>query len=248
LPTPYAAEVVLSGPSGLPNDEFINTFYFTGAGTSEPNDCFSVASRLCDFFLGYGTVGSEPINVFLTGHMSRTATIKVYVESDPLVRPQALVATFPLGAATSTTGLPEEVALCLSYYAVQNRPRQRGRIYLGPLNVAAIDTGDATVDSRPDPTFIGGIIASATILQSAILPRDIAGSPLTLVSGTQNTGLAVPSAVTWCVRSKLGGAVRTPGSTVYESITGGWVDNEWDGQSRRRIKASARSHFGGSGL
>lgn len=34
--------------------------------------------------------------------------------------------------ATASTG-PREVALCLSYYAGQNTPRRRGRIYLGPF-------------------------------------------------------------------------------------------------------------------
>jgi hypothetical protein len=55
---------------------------------------------------------------------------------------------------TRPAGVPQ-VALCLSYFADRNLPRQRGRIYLGPWS---------TGSERPAANQIGGAIGFANTL------------------------------------------------------------------------------------
>jgi hypothetical protein len=44
-----------------------------------------------------------------------------------------------LATTADSTRLPTEVAVCGSFYADRNIPRQRGRLYIGPLNLSALD-------------------------------------------------------------------------------------------------------------
>lgn len=68
---------------------------------------------------------------------------------------------FPVGQATrnpltvGTSGMPREVACCLSFYADSNQPRRRGRLYIpGPV----ITNGAApTRPSTANMTKVGGL-------------------------------------------------------------------------------------------
>lgn len=51
-----------------------------------------------------------------------------------------------------------EAAICLSFYAERNLPRQRGRIYCGPLN------GAITGQDRPGSTPIANVLALGSAL------------------------------------------------------------------------------------
>ncbi len=61
--------------------------------------------------------------------------------------------------------LPTEVAACLSYVADRNLPRNRGRIYLGPLGTNALVTSAGRV--LVSPAFRTALRESAARLQGA---------------------------------------------------------------------------------
>ncbi len=69
---------------------------------------------------------------------------KIYDRSDPLPRAPRSEGTWNFTTAPSGNSLPPEVALCLSFQGVrqsgQPQARRRGRVYMGPLNSAALET------------------------------------------------------------------------------------------------------------
>jgi hypothetical protein len=103
------------------------------------------------------------------------------------------------------TNWPHELALCLSYYAVHNVQRHRGRLYLTPglmFNSQGLDT-----------------FATGTMMQKmADYAKVLEG-----IGGVN---------VDWCVWSRV--------DRKAYSVTDYWVDNEWDVQRRRGLKATQR--------
>jgi hypothetical protein len=82
-----------------------------------------------------------------TNVTAKPFTVKVYdAEKAP---PSYPLATAQQGTGFSTTTTPRELALCLSYYGLYNRPRYRGRIYI-PASLI----GGATIALRPTSTQI----------------------------------------------------------------------------------------------
>lgn len=110
--------------SDLPIDHIINTVYFrkSGVDLNDP-DWQQVATDVANLF---GSASIVP-----AGYDRITA--KVYDMEDPTPRPikaQYTSTSHPLGSSAS---IPREVALCLSFYSGRNLPRNRGRIYVGPI-------------------------------------------------------------------------------------------------------------------
>jgi hypothetical protein len=141
--------------------------------------------------------------------------IRVYDLADPMPR-EPEVFLWTLGG-TGGSPLPRELAICLSFYADRNLRRQRGRVYLGPINTSAIgNTGnDMTVE----------VAARNTIRDAAI----------TLMNATP----------TWCVWSEARQAEVVPGGGNFgaQPVTAGWVDDAVDIQRRRGLKTSTRTIF-----
>lgn len=100
---------------------------------------------------------------------------------------------------------PHEMALCLSYYAVNNVPRRRGRLYLCP---------GLMFNSQNLDTFATGPMM-AKMGEYADVLADIGGIN-----------------VDWCVWSRT--------ERKAYAVTDWWVDNEWDTQRRRGLKATQR--------
>lgn len=104
-------------------DAFVNTLYFNVSGSVDPpnyqqlvNDLWAAWS-LCSWSKG------------------RWIDIRAYNMDDPKPRPVKARTTIQV-SGTAPTG-PRQVALCLSYYADRNLPRQRGRIFCGPWTADA---------------------------------------------------------------------------------------------------------------
>lgn len=96
--------------SSFPRDAITVNPHFNG---SDPQ---ALANALKTNLIAYTPVADKPF------------TIKVY---DATKAPP----NFPLAVASQSgvppaSGLPRELALCLSYYTTYNRPRYRGRLYL----------------------------------------------------------------------------------------------------------------------
>lgn len=133
----YLAQVIFKGKSGLPADVYVNTFFFRNDDVI--SDAEEVADRLADHLLEFYNVaptgGSGTPHA--VGLLMSSATIendfevKVYDLGLPAPRnPLSRIRTM---STLHGTALPSECAVCLSYVATANQPRNRGRIYIGPL-------------------------------------------------------------------------------------------------------------------
>jgi hypothetical protein len=112
--------------------------------------------------------------------------------------------------------MPYEVALTMSFYAGQNQPRKRGRIYLGPLSTRAL-TNNLNIPI-PNAQLMNTIKNRAT--------------------GAINT----TEPVTWVMVTK-GGTSPPFEAANARVITAGWTDDAWDTQRRRGLAASTRKVF-----
>lgn len=212
MPTPLypgivRAQVTFENVSALPRDRFVNTFHFESAATET---AYQDIADLLSAFYTFNYAGSS-----LDSYMSAvvaSATIRLYDlgESEPRtphVKP--VTGAFSPGAATP---LPNEVAVGLSYYADKNAPRERGRIYFGPLNSSALGPRSGTEpDAQLHPDLRGALGLSASNL--AALP--VGGGPR------------------WCLLSPVTGGSAGP-------ITAGWVDSAFDTVRKRGAKALVR--------
>lgn len=204
------AMVVFESQTGLPEDRVVNTWHFM-----EDAVAADISTALQAFYNGGGT----PVNSLISEFASRAtdkAQVRVYDLADAQPRPPT-VFPFTLGG-TGGTPLPKECAVTLSYYADRSLPRQRGRIYLGPINAGALQ--NASSDMNVSATARGIIASAATVLMGA----------------TPN----------WCVWSEARQLEQPGGGGNFgaQPVTGGWVDDAVDIQRRRGLKARTRTMWG----
>lgn len=156
---------VFQGKSGLPEDQFVNTFHFTGEGTYDEDASLAAAAVFA--FYNATDLGPtySPVSSFLSPWLENAYVIKTYDMSIPPVRvptdfPQTRI------APTSASGPPEEVAVTLTLHGSvpPASPRRRGRIYLGPLNNSAVVSSTATTRSLVHTSFIVALTERAEAL------------------------------------------------------------------------------------
>lgn len=131
-------QIQAGADTALLADRIVNTFYLNDQGVgSDPE-------QLC----------SDAIGVFQTWYgVNRFMACTAYLATGPAPH-------YPLGYAEVNVGsnpqssIPREVALCLSYFADRNLPRQRGRIYL-----AAALNGSFGVSVRPSSGWRAAALA-----------------------------------------------------------------------------------------
>jgi hypothetical protein len=88
-------------------------------------------------------------------------TIKVYdAKKAP---PSYPLATASQSGTAPSSGMPREIALCLSYYAIFNRPRYRGRLYLPAWWFTSV------LQTRPT----GAIMTAALGFASSVLTKSL---------------------------------------------------------------------------
>ncbi len=207
------AQASLQRLSGLPEDKYVNTFYFLIPGTGEPTSAQldDVGTAVAGFYNG-STAGGQQVGQFLSlllqaGQVHET---KVYNMNHTIPRAPVRTSTFSIAEATGAP-LPSEVALCLSYRAPLvsgTDPRnRRGRLYIGPLDVGSISGSITNSDALPNVS-----------LQNAM--RDAAQRLMDLTT------------LTWVVYSPTN-------ATAYE-IVNAHVDNAFDTQRRRGGKPTSR--------
>lgn len=140
-PDYFSAQVVFRGKSGSAQDVYTNTFYFLKkvALTDHADMAEALADQLLTFYTvkDPGIVGGAAISTFLSSAVIETAMeVRVYDLGDPTPRYPIVLSRTLTGM--QATAIPSEVTACLSLVAEQNQPRQRGRIYLGPLTNGSI--------------------------------------------------------------------------------------------------------------
>lgn len=120
-------------------DWMSNTLYFSEDNVGTEPDYAALATDVLAVYQAFpGTSGSR-------------IEVRAYNLADATPRPEkAFVSAQKSGARP--TG-PPQIALCLSYYADRNLPRQRGRVYLGPFSTSA---------PRPDAVQMQNVLTMAT--------------------------------------------------------------------------------------
>lgn len=197
------------GPSGLPEDRVINVFHFSGVGAYA--SLVDAALENVESFYNGTTAQTNPLGYYLSAWVQRSAELRAYDLDSAIPRTPTIV-PFTL-AGTPTDGLPEEVAVCLSYHGVPPiTPRRRGRIYFGPLRNAACDQANTTTPARPTANLVNDLCAAARTLT------------------LNSTGGA------WSVRSSLP-------TQNFVTINDGYVDNAFDTQIRRGPETTARTNW-----
>jgi hypothetical protein len=217
LPDIFKCQAILRGASGLPEDVFINNWYFRNDGTlaTGPEIHTAIKKVLDSFYITPAANGSSVSGFFPLGVVS-PMLYRIYDLGQPPPRTRNQLESAPL-AASRTTPLPYEVSLCLSFYAGQNVPRRRGRIYVGPFGTKALvgSTGNLPL---PDATLTAALVDRASAVGRT----------------TEN--------VTWVMVTR-GGTVAPFEPANARVITAGWVDSAWDTQRRRGLAATGRTTF-----
>jgi hypothetical protein len=222
----YHSVVKLPAITGIPADAVENTFNFIMPGALLLTDMTEISSAIQEFYKTVPVGGTIPVQNYLSPTLSRAAgaaSISTYVipASGPMGAPVD-VQSWTLGGGISTTPMPSELAVCLSFnsaygtdveFGTGSRPRarDRGRIYLGPLvfDLSTVVNVDATTKRcKVQPQLMNDVTLAAK-------------------------RLANRTASTWAVWSRKDGTLK--------EVTRVWVDDAFDIQRRRGEKAITRT-------
>lgn len=216
----FDALVILQGASGLPEDRFLNNWHFAApdVATDEAEALSAIQFELGTF---YETI-KEYLSSVALGAANLQIETRVYRADDPEPR-EALPVTLGVDiSAFPAAGIPNELAVCVSFFSERNIPRQRGRVFIGPLAPAAMEAGVSGAGDRR--------IAAACVTEMATAATG-------LLTGTNG--------VVWATKSTRPQQVplNPLPPPIYRQVTDGWVDNAFDVQRRRGTKATARTVF-----
>jgi len=240
------AEAVLHNISGFVRDDFINTFVFEDATLAAAKAL--AVTAVTDFYKG-ATGGGHKVEEFISQTVSRTVAseIKVYDISTHLDGgahgSPVQISTFTLAAPVSAVDIPSEVAVCMSYHSDMT-----GLLEEGPLDIAIPTPAEAvhfgapaahTGHDRPRARHRGriyvGPLSFGAVKTSGGAQCTVADN---LVAALHDAGLRLLglTGANWRTWSRRDAAVYT--------ATGGFIDNEFDTQRRRRVNATTRTTFG----
>lgn len=151
--------------NGLPEDSVTNTWYFTDENNAtdvDGSDANALADALNAFY--------NSLSARYADYLGVIRTIRVYdmidVEPRVPVHEEAYTPTAP-----SNAGLPGECAGCLSFYGAvvsgTNPRRRRGRVFLGPLAQAALDTSSSSSDAKLSSATLSSVDTAYVALATA---------------------------------------------------------------------------------
>jgi hypothetical protein len=217
----FMAQVVLKAKSGIPKDNSVNRFYFrnenVGAAAVEPDTVAGqIADHLRDFYKETHAQTAAGIRTFMAGQvLNDTVEIRVYDMGTPPGQRFPILLERNIGPLGTGTVLPEEVAACITWVAGANRPRSRGRTYIGPLANTALTVENGR--TKITTGFRTSMAHAANFLQKR-----------SHLDPTQGVRLHL-----W-----------SPSDGVMKEVSGGWVDDAFDTQRRRGPEPTSRFSFG----
>lgn len=207
-------QATFQGRSNDPKDQFVNGLYFDLGADGVAASAEQLANTVHAFYNVAATPSTLAIADYLSAFISNTVTYKIYDMADPEPRvPIIEQRTLDNPNPTPADNLPEEVAICISFRGeLPNTARRRGRIYVGPLNINALNQS-LSIDqaTRPNATCLNAFRDTANGLMEEIATL-----------GWQ-----------WVIRS-------TVPSTNYVPVVAGWVNNAFDTQRRRGVVPTSR--------
>lgn len=218
---------IQAGKTLQAKDATVNTFYFDTGG-DETTPAVGTMNSICtelDTFFNTAVGGGNAVRFYM-GESTMSAdqnSYKVFNMDHPTPRaPVAAPAAQNMTPQITTTPLPSEVACCLSFRGALvsgTAPgRRRGRVFIGPLNTNAVAWETASGHARPVSGLLTALTAGANRLKDNLAAL----------------------AIVWCVYSPTsrGGGAASAGCTPCSYA---WVDDAFDTQRRRGIKAGTRT-------
>lgn len=200
------AQVSIPAVSTVSEDTVTNTWHFTATGVGS-TILGEIALALTDFYEDIDAQKSD-------NALWVSAYCRIYDLSESEPRVPIYDELLNLTSAASTTPLPPEVSMCMSFHGAYvsgaSQARRRGRVYLGPLHVSTLDTTT-------------GQFSSVHVANVAT-----AGSNLLTTSNAASDWA-------WGVYSPTAGQLYP--------VIGGWVDNAPDIQRGRGLKSTSRVAF-----
>ena len=134
--------------TAFPRDRFVITPHFNDAGAL--TDPQSLCEDWADALATWHVTASE-------------LRVTAYdAQGTPPVFPQGEAVRF--AGVVGTTGIPREIALCLSFYGTRNLPRQRGRLF---IPAGLFTNAPAVRPTAPNQQKVADIVPLATNLGGA---------------------------------------------------------------------------------
>jgi hypothetical protein len=164
------------GPSGEAKDTYCNTFHVTSPdGAPAPTLYANINAAIKAF---YARIKVPTNSMFSTVVNNAGASIKIYDLADPPTRvPVSENFYQPAFVSGGQANLPNEVSICLSYNAEPQagaiRARNRGRIYLGPLNAGAMENVVTSGEAVVGGALRTNISAAAVELRAALFAINV---------------------------------------------------------------------------
>lgn len=217
------AQVTLKHVSALAEDDLVNVLHFStadvAAGTLESikTACINIYNRT--------NGANSPLYTFFSTEMAQNGhSVKLYNMDEPKPRAPISETTWNLPAAPNGDPLPGEVAVCMSFQAEPTsgliQARRRGRLYFGRLDK------DSSSAGRPSSALISTLAGIGSgLLGDASADPDWSWIVLS-AAHTQSEKDPRPSY-----------------PQTFAVVTEGWVDNAFDTQRRRGLKATAKTLF-----
>lgn len=221
--THYKTLAIFQGTTNLPEDRFVNTWHHEKVGQLgvSQEDIDNIHGALATF---YDEAAGVP-NVSIASRMpasviSNQLEFRTYDMGEPEPRqPHINTVTFGPGGGSP---LPTECAVTMSFHGSRSIPRERGRIYIGPLSTSAGTVGAAGKGMIVESAFIDVVVAAASrLVANQVLTEDLFWS---VFSNTRKES--------------------HPSFSGLTHVEGGWVDNAFDTQRRRGTRASSRDVWG----
>ena len=148
----FLAQVCFQGPSGLPTDQFCNSFVFRNDNVFDRAGMLAaVETALTNFYADpAGGTGDQLVDWIPSG--LEPPVLKLFdLGETPMRVPEetTLGSISPNGAGIP---FPREVAITASYHNGGPGPRNRGRIFFGPVVAASAQTTTADALVKVSPT------------------------------------------------------------------------------------------------
>ncbi len=213
-----SAQVIFPNRTALAKDATVNTLHFGTTGPAvDALSAVSITAAIVDFFNADPVGADSPLGSHMSPGIDRpNCRIKIYRLNDP--KPRIPLSDEPWTLIPSVgNAIPSEVAVVASFQAAKvsglSQASRRNRIFVGALNTTSM-IADAQGNARVHNEVITSLLNAMNRLWVA---SDLDAN------------------WTWVANSPKLGILSTA------AIRDGWVDNEFDTQRRRGVKATVRS-------
>lgn len=208
----FRVQMTLPMDSGLPADAVVNTLHFTTALlVIGPAQFDNVVDMIDDFWNNIPTGGTTSPAAYFPATVGPNMSIEFYDLGDPKPRVPKYQKSIAITSSVSGVSLPSEVALCLSFQADRESGASQAR-RRNRIYIGPLSTFTVASDGRPTTALIDNLRRAAKDLLNA-----------------------ADASINW------EWAVYSPTNDETYNIANGWVDNAWDSQRRRGLKATSRN-------